>query len=247
MFARRVVKDIELLKKNETYLKDKGIFFHFFDNDLSKMLLLVSPRHKEETSTNLISPYTGGFFLFEIKFPNDYPMNPPKIDFNPKTSSCRFHPNYYTTGKVCLSVINTWGKNDWSPAMSLMALLVTIEERFFERALGCEPGYENTTVAKYTQYNDVVEYHKYKTAITDVVNKRYPIYQPFYDTILKQLQDDEKWHFTRLDQLISTMQGKQLNGGVYIHTSICADYIKIKDELTRIFNKNNTSRVNTNQ
>ncbi len=243
MFARRVVKDIELLKKNETYLKGKGIYFHFFDNDLSKMLLLVSPRHKEETSTNLISPYTGGFFLFEIKFPNDYPMNPPKIEFNPKTSSCRFHPNYYTTGKVCLSIINTWGKNDWSPAMSLMALLVTIEERFFERALGCEPGYENATIAQFKRYNDVVEYHKYKTSIIDVIKKRYNIYEPFYDVISKQFEEDKDWHFTRLGHLVNTMQGLQVNGNVYNHTNINLDYIQIKNELSRIYNTMTTNHL----
>lgn len=246
MFARRVVKDIELLRKNHTYLKEKGIFFHVIDNDLSKMLFLISPRHKEETSSNLISPYTGGFFLFEIKFPNDYPMSPPKIEFNPKTSNCRFHPNYYTTGKVCLSVINTWGNNDWSPAMSLMALVITIEERFFERALGCEPGNENTTLTKFREYNDFVEFYKYKTAIIDIIDKRYNIYEPFYKTINEQLQQDKEWHNERMIKLINTMQGKQVIVPVYNGRTI-TNYLRIKDELTRIYNKNNQrSLLNVN-
>jgi ubiquitin-protein ligase len=242
MFARRVVKDIELLKKNETYLKEKGIFFHAFDDNLTKMSFLISPRHKEETSSNLISPYTGGFFLFEMTFPNDYPMYPPKIVFNPKTSSCRFHPNYYTCGKVCLSVVNTWGSQDWSPAMSVMALLITIEERFFERALGCEPGYGNTTITMFKQYNDFVEYYKYKIAIIDIIDKKYTIYEPFYDIIAEQVQQDYEWHLNRLHTLIETMHRKFLIVPLYDENTI-ANYVRIKDELTRICNKNNSISI----
>lgn len=228
MFLKRVVKDIELLKKNNDYLKNKGIYYHFNDNDLTKMYTLISPRHKEDTTSGLVSPYTGGFFLFEVRFPEDYPLSPPKVEFNPKTSSCRFHPNYYSTGKVCLSIVNTWGKEDWSPAMSLMALLVTIEERFFERALGCEPGYENTTIQKFKQYNDFVEYHKYKTSIILVINKQYDIYSPFYDIIKNQFQQDKEWHLTRLQQLIANLHGEFIQSPTYGCQQTLADYNQIK-------------------
>lgn len=228
MFLKRIVKDIELLKKNNDYLKNKGIYYHFNDNDLTKMYALITPRHKEDTSSGLVSPYTGGYFLFEITFPEDYPLSPPKVEFNPKTSSCRFHPNYYTTGKVCLSIVNTWGSNDWSPAMSLMALLVTIEERFFERALGCEPGHENSPTHKFQQYNDFVEYHKYKTAIISVVNKQYNLYTPFNDVIHYQFQQDKECHLTRLEQLITLHQGKIIQSPTYGCNQTLADYDQIK-------------------
>jgi ubiquitin-conjugating enzyme E2 O len=234
MFLRRVVKDIELLKKNNEYLKNKGIYYHFNDNDLTKMYTLISPRHKEDTTSGLISPYTGGFFLFEVKFPEDYPLSPPKVEFNPKTSSCRFHPNYYSTGKVCLSIVNTWGGNDWSPAMSLMALLVTIEERFFERALGCEPGHENTTIQKFRQYNDFVEYHKYTTAIISVINKQYYVFTPFYDIINQQLQQDKERHLIRLEQLITLHQGNILQSPTYGCNHVMADYNKIKEIINNL-------------
>jgi ubiquitin-protein ligase len=232
MFLRRVAKDIQLLNNNNEYLQKKGIYYHFIDNDLTKMYALISPRHKEDTTSGLVSPYTGGFFLFEVKFPEDYPLSPPKVEFNPKTSSCRFHPNYYSTGKVCLSIVNTWGGNDWSPAMSLMALLVTIEERFFERALGCEPGHENTTLQRFKQYNDFVEYHKYQTAIISNVHKQYPIFEPFYDTINHQLQQDKEWHLTRLEQLVTLHQGNILQSPAYGCEPVMADYNKIKQLIT---------------
>lgn len=231
MFVKRIVKDIELLKKNNDYLKNKGIYYHFNDNDLTKMYAMISPRHKEDTTSGLVSPYTGGFFLFEVKFPEDYPLSPPKVEFNPKTTFCRFHPNYYTTGKVCLSIVNTWGSNDWSPAMSLMALLVTIEERFFERALGCEPGHENSPTHKFKQYNDFVEFHKYKTAIIGVFNKQYNLYTPFYDVIRTQFQQDKQWHLTRLEQLINNFQGKIIQSPTYGCSQVTVDYNQIKQTI----------------
>lgn len=234
MFVKRIVKDIELLRKNKEYLNNKGIYFHFFDNDLTRMFTLITPRHKTDTSSGLTSPYTGGFFLFEIKFPEDYPMSPPKVDFNPKTSSCRFHPNYYTSGKVCLSIINTWGSQDWSPSMSLMALLVTLEERFFERALGCEPGHENTTVTKFKQYNDFVEYYKYKVTIIDVLNKQYSIYQPFDDDIICEFKKNKEWHLRRIEHLIDLTQGKILQSPAYSLNTTTANYTLIKQYLREL-------------
>lgn len=224
------MKDIELLRKNKDYLKEKGIYFHFDDNDVTKMWALITPRHKHETSTGLTSPYTGGFFLFEVKFEDDYPLSPPKVEFNPKTSMCRFHPNYYTTGKVCLSIINTWAGADWSPSMSLMALLVTLEERFFERALGCEPGHTNDSISVLQSFNNFVEYHKYNIAILDVLKRRYRIYEPFYDVISEEIASTKEWHMTRIETLINSLHGHTLQQPVY-NNSTLADYSDIKSQM----------------
>ena len=44
------------------------------------------------------SPYQGGIFKFEMKFPKEYPNKPPKLQF----ITPLFHPNIYTNGKVCI-------------------------------------------------------------------------------------------------------------------------------------------------
>lgn len=231
MLVRRVPKDIELLKKNQEELAGKGIYFHFFDNDLTKMLALITPRPKSDTTSGLISPYTGGFFLFQVNFPEDYPMSPPKVTFHPQNTTCRFHPNYYTTGKVCLSIINTWGAADWSPSMSLMALLHTLEERFFEQALGCEPGHERAPRSQHQQFNDVVEYYKYKIAIIDVIHNKHPIFQPFKDIILEEYHKNKAWHQSRIqDHLIPALEGRILTSPTY-HNRADINYTNILSAL----------------
>ena len=236
MLARRVPKDIELLSKNKEHLAEKGIYFHFFDDDLTRMLALITPRHKSDAASGLVSPYTGGFFLFEIKFPENYPMVPPKLQFHPQSTACRFHPNYYSTGKVCLSIINTWGSEDWSPSMSLMALLVTLEERFFEMALGCEPGHERSPPAKHKQYNDFVEYNKYKIAIINVVRGNYPIFNPFNKVIEDEFKKNKAWHLARIeDTLMPSLQGKNIAPPCYGGASLVR-YDEIRNMLNTLCN-----------
>jgi ubiquitin-protein ligase len=232
MVHKRLPKDIDLLKKNEEYLQTKGIYFYVNDHDMTKISVLVSPRHKEDTTVTpkLQSPYTGGFFVFELSFPSEYPMSPPGITFNPKQTMCRLHPDYYTTGKVCLSIINTWGSHDWSPSMSLLSLLMTLEERFFERALGCEPGHGMSSLIEHKTFNDIVEYSKYKVAILDVLANKYAIYRPFKDIIVQELQNTMSWHISRIDELIQSLQDKTLESPTYGNTITC-NYVSFRDQL----------------
>lgn len=222
-----------MLKKNQGDLASKGIYFHFFDDDLTKMLALITPRPKSDADSGLFSPYTGGFFLFQLSFPEDFPMSPPKLTFHPQATSCRFHPNYYTSGKVCLSIINTWGNADWSPSMSIMALLVTLEERFFEKALGCEPGFERAPIPQHTQYNNTVEYYKYTIAILDVIKDKYPIYKPFKDIIIQEYNKTKEWHNARINELIANLDGKCITSPIY-HCKATFNYTDVLNLINRL-------------
>ena len=54
----------------------------------------------------------------------DYPLSPPKVNFMTTDGGrVRFNPNLYTCGKVCLSVLNTWDKNDWTPANTILGMV----------------------------------------------------------------------------------------------------------------------------
>jgi len=54
----------------------------------------------------------------------------------------RFNPNLYANGKVCLSTLGTWSGPSWSPALSLAAVLISIQSLMTESPYTNEPGYE---------------------------------------------------------------------------------------------------------
>lgn len=54
-------------------------------------------------------PYFGGFYVFDIFIPDDYPNVNPLVKFKSTgNGSVRFNPNLYACGKVCLSLLGTW-------------------------------------------------------------------------------------------------------------------------------------------
>ncbi|KAF7021974.1 hypothetical protein CFC21_034829 [Triticum aestivum] len=67
------------------------------------------------------TPYHDGLFFFDVCFPPEYPRCPPKVHFH--SSGLRLNPNLYESGKVCLSLLNTWlgsGSEKWGKSNSTM-------------------------------------------------------------------------------------------------------------------------------
>lgn len=64
------------------------------------------------------SPYEGGIFLLDLKFPADYPFKPPKVQFVTKI----YHCNVNKDGQICLDIL----KEQWSPALNVSKVLLSI-------------------------------------------------------------------------------------------------------------------------
>lgn len=93
------------------------------------------------------TPYDGGYFLFDLKLPNDYPNSSPSVNFlTTGGGSVRFNPNLYNCGKVCLSLLGTWAGEKWDPQVSninqvlqSICYLIFVEEPYYN-----EPGYKRS-------------------------------------------------------------------------------------------------------
>jgi ubiquitin-conjugating enzyme E2 G2 len=77
------------------------------------------------------TPFEGGVFPAELKFPKDYPLAPPTMKF-----TCdMWHPNVYPNGQVCISILHPPGDDPhhyeqaserWSPIQSVEKILISV-------------------------------------------------------------------------------------------------------------------------
>ncbi|TVY80457.1 Ubiquitin-conjugating enzyme E2 Z [Lachnellula suecica] len=92
------------------------------------------------------TPYEFGFFEFQVKFGRDYPGKAPSVLATTTNGGrCRFNPNIYAGGKVCLSILGTWrGERgeEWSSAQGLESILISIQSLMSSNPYENEPGFE---------------------------------------------------------------------------------------------------------
>lgn len=108
------------------------------------------------------TPYENGLFEFDLWCPPDYPQVPPKCHF--KTTgggTAHMNPNLYRDGKVCLSLLNTWSGEQWTPGRStLLQVLVSLQAMIFcPNPWYNEPGREHSANDKAAkEYNFEIQH-----------------------------------------------------------------------------------------
>ncbi|XP_071942864.1 ubiquitin-conjugating enzyme E2 Z-like [Antedon mediterranea] len=117
------------------------------------------------------TPYEGGFFHFFIRFPPNYPIHPPRVKLlTTGGGQVRFNPNLYKSGKVCLSTIGTWPGPSWSPAQSLMSVLISIQSLLNDKPYHNEPGFEQERHSgDCEKYNECIRHETIRVAVCDMI------------------------------------------------------------------------------
>lgn len=68
--------------------------------------------------------YRGGKFSFDLKIPQTYPHEPPKL----KCETRIYHPNIDQDGNVCLNIL----REDWKPVLTIGAIIYGLIYLFLE-------------------------------------------------------------------------------------------------------------------
>ena len=78
----------------------------------------------------------------------DYPTTAPEVKARTTNGGrCRFNPNIYSCGKVCLSILGTWRSapsEEWSSAQGLESILLSIQSLMAPNPFENEPGYDRS-------------------------------------------------------------------------------------------------------
>ncbi|KAG1675351.1 (E3-independent) E2 ubiquitin-conjugating enzyme UBE2O [Nymphon striatum] len=123
-----------------------GIIVKVFEDRMDLLSIMI----KGPTRT----PYEDGLFFFDLQLPGNYPSVPPVCHYIAFCTE-RLNPNLYEEGKVCVSLLGTWGGKGtevWTSNSTLLQLIISIQglilvpEPYYN-----EPGHEaqrNTTQGK---------------------------------------------------------------------------------------------------
>lgn len=210
-------KNIKELHKCGDEMAEMGIYVFVDEDDITKMYALLIGSEG--------TPYEGGFFFFEIRVPDNYPMKPPQVKFLSTAHNVRIHPNLYTEGKVCLSIINTWMGDGWSSVYTIKTMLLAMKSYVFvEHPLHNEPGYEDSsnestgTVGIYTRY---VTYQSIRTCVNNMLVNLPLKLRMFREIMNDNLRKNIDSYYKRLTELIKTNNTEIIKESPYSMAGPC--------------------------
>lgn len=143
--ATRIMKELRTLRRALPLNASSSVFLRYDKKRIHVVQALITG----PTDT----PYDSGCFLFDIYCPPSYPNTSPKCNLmTTGGGSVRFNPNLYNCGKVCLSLLGTWGgssEESWTKDSTLLQLFVSIQALIFVNSpYFNEPGVERSMNTK---------------------------------------------------------------------------------------------------
>jgi ubiquitin-conjugating enzyme E2 Z len=230
--VRRLAKDVREIMSNP--LTEHGIYYAHDENDMLKgQALIVGPPN---------TPYHGGYFLFRFKFPANYPHEPPKVTYCTNDGTTRFNPNLYRSGKVCLSILNTWKGPQWTGCQTISSILLAICASVLnDKPLLNEPGIDESYV-DFDTYNEIIRYKTIEVAILGIIedDDLKKQFAPLYEIICEHF----KAHISDIQERIekNKQQCRRLQTGIY-NMVVDIDYGKLKKRLSNKIDLNFNSEI----
>jgi ubiquitin-conjugating enzyme E2 Z len=184
---QRLLKDVKDIIKNP--LTSNGIYYIHDEEDMLKgYAMIVGPEG---------TPYFGGYYFFEFKYPTDYPHSPPKVFYCTNGDEIRFNPNLYKCGRVCVSILNTWRGDQWTSCQTISTVLLTLCTLLCENPLLNEPGVTNIH-PDIGNYNKIVEHANLDIAFSNILLKKDGYYLPFFDSFYSFVKENGKKNIAAL-------------------------------------------------
>ena len=182
--SRRILADIKNVQTDD--IKRQGIYYHMNEADMTQgIAMIIGPPN---------TPYEGGFYFFQIKFPSDYPFSPPAMTSLTQDGITRFNPNMYREGKVCLSLLNTWHVGErWSGCQSLSTILLSIlSSVLIDKPIQNEPGFETRVNSEQSHvYTRMVLHANLKTAALRMIQSPPDFAAHFYDDMAESFNTNK--------------------------------------------------------
>ena len=225
---KRIMKEIGMMQRPENMktLNESGIYYQFNEDNFHNVkVMMMGPKD---------TPYSDGYYFFDVNFPNRYPIDPPKVKFI-SLSRIRMNPNMYVCGKLCLSMINTWSGPSWTACMSLSQVLVATQSLLNEYPIQNEPGYEKERGQRSSNYNNVIGYANLKHHIVECLLKIPMGFEFFEDIMLEQFKKNYPniMNFMYKNVSLDNKQHHSQIYGLYINYN----FQSIKDSIELIKNK----------
>jgi ubiquitin-protein ligase len=220
----RIVQDIYDFNKN----KPEGIYLSIDKKNLMKQhALIIGPKD---------TPYFGGFFFFEIIYPENYPTNSPQVTLLTIEKNVRFNPNLYECGKVCLSILGTWSGPAWSSVMNVRLVLQSIQSLLCSFPIQNEPGFENTKENEITsmEYNQYLIYNTYRIAIIEVLKNKFNVSSLFKKEIEKEFNNNKSKLNNDLLSYKQIFGNSTVESRIYFMKKTKLDFISLIEEFNLI-------------
>lgn len=230
----RIMQDFVDFNNN----KPDGIYLDINKENIFKnYALIVGPNN---------TPYFGGYYLFEVIFPKNYPNSSPSVKLLTIDGKTRINPNLYECGKVCLSILGTWEGPGWKKVMNLRTVLLSIQSLLHEFPIQNEPGYEKTTSDDQMSidYNHYIIFQNYRLSILDVlisVNSDKPKIkhlENFKNDILEEFKKNYQQLNDNLKSYQITIGIKELKNTIYfLQDGTILDFLELNNNFDLFCNK----------